>query len=173
MASGKIPKLIVKRHYTSSRKLKLPDEVVAEQQDDLLSGRSSRVSRRTVAIRQAKTSLRSHFHLIAIGLCAAIVMYGIAASLTAGEKKPADTGTPEPTAEAAKSVMIVPVEGTPNMVKRIEIDNVKGTRTKMYRVEKENGVTRYIPVVPKKPKPTKSSYDDDKKTQKWDGDAPY
>jgi hypothetical protein len=180
MASGKVPKLVIKRHYTSSRKLKLPEEVIAEEQVDLLSGRHARVSRRTVAIRQAKTSLRAHFHLIAIGVCATIAMYGIVATLAASGGTPDDDAAPAAeesgaTAQNVNKVMWIPDKDNPNIVKRIEIDDVEGTKTQLYRVEKKDDVTIYIPIpmTPPKPKPKKSTYEEDKQKSEWLDDIPY
>lgn len=174
MASGKIPKLVIKRHHTTSRKLKLPDEIAAEQQEGILSNRTSRITRHTVMIRQAKASLRSHLHLIAIGLCAALVMYGVAVSLTSEGKTSAGTGEIDENGqiESENRVMMVPVKDNPGIFKRITINNVTGTKTELFRVEKRGDVTLYIPWKPPKRKKVVPTYEQQQEQQVTTGTIP-
>lgn len=91
MPNKKVPKLVVKR-ATTSRKLKPAEEAAAEERE----GRSRRITRATgVVARKAKRSLHNNVALLMVAVCAAVVAYGIVATVTAtkGEMLEEETGS--------------------------------------------------------------------------------
>ncbi len=78
MGSTGVPKLVVQR-FRSWPKLKLPREIIAEQQAKRSPGRRRSMS----VMRLARKALRRHVYLIAVGLCAGAVAYGIASAVAA------------------------------------------------------------------------------------------
>jgi hypothetical protein len=101
MPSGKIPKLVVRKKHSPSRKLKLPDEIVAEEQEGQIRRRSRTLTRATLVVKQAKTALHTNMLLILAGLCAAVVMFGVVTAVTSsgsvGEAEGAEDAGPSMT----------------------------------------------------------------------------
>jgi len=169
MASKKIPKLVIKRHQT--RKMEIPGEGKPEVASGQDLARTARLTRRTVVLRQAKNSLRSNAHLLAIGLLAMIVMYGLVATLTAEEAKTASITEEEemagptstiPELSSDDATTIVREDGTSEMwicvnaekklYKKITTGE-EGTKTQLYKkIEPHPGAAIYTKYKPEKPK---------------------
>lgn len=156
MPSRKVPKLVVKPHQ-ATRKLKIPGEVPDSEQEGRPSHRSKSMTRATRVIKKAKSSVRTHAVLILIGICAALVVYGVGATLTAEGRKSADT--PEENIENEEEFVNVVWEDVPNNpgIKKKIIVTTKGINIEFYREVKVPGGRRLMPWTPPKPKPELSS----------------
>lgn len=157
MASRKVPKLVIKPRH-STRRLKVPSELEDSEQEGRVSHRSKSLSRATRVIKKARSSVRTHAILIAIGVCAALAVYGVGATLTAEERKSADTEeTGDGTAENdVVNVVWEDVPNSPGIKKKIEVTK-SGMNIGFYREIKVKGGTRLIPWKPPKPKRELSS----------------
>jgi hypothetical protein len=171
MASKKVPKLVIKPRH-STRRLKVPSEIEESEQEGRASRRSKSLSRATRVIKKAKTSVRTHSILIAIGLCAALAVYGVGATLTAEEGESADTDSDKPDGKnSEKEVVNIVWEDVPNspgIKKKITVTTA-GIDIKFFREEKVPGGRRLIPWTPPKPKPELSSDEKEKRLQQQQG----
>jgi hypothetical protein len=170
MASSRVPKLVIKRHKPT-RRLKLPKEMTAEQRKEAESVRARRISRATVAVKQAKKSLRSHGYLMVVGLCAAIVMYGVASTLASSSEGSSSSQNGEQDVNSAAGVEMRSADSErkpayvehrdktdPEIIIRITT-NPDGTKVERFREIKVIGSDGaasgriLMPIKPEKPKP--------------------
>ena len=170
MASRKVPKLVIKPRH-STRRLKIPSELEENEQEGRTSRRSKSLSRATRVIKKAKSSVRTHAILIAIGMCAMIVVYGVGATLTAEEKPIVDKG--ENGEEEKDEIVNVVWEDVPNNpgVKKKIVVTKRGMNIEFYREIKVKNGRRLIPYTPPKvkPKPPSDTYDKEKPDQRGQG----
>lgn len=187
MGSARIPKLVIKRQK-STRRLKLPDEMAADQQEGRVSTRSRRITQATVAVRRAKTTVRSHAYLVLIGLCATVVMYGIVASISPSEKTEAGPAAEESAMKAAPPPGFEQVSAgvsdtgscvwqrdkdDPEILLRITTSS-EGTKIERFREIKLKDPDGKIlmPLKPEKPKPFMPTIEKKNKERQWTGTIP-
>ncbi len=144
MGSQRVPKLVIKKRM-STRRLKVPEELADEQIQAKPSAVSRRITRSTLALRRAKSSLKAHAALLALGLCAAVIMYGVVATLAAPSEEEAGGVT------KANGRIELRDPDDPSIIKVITTTE-SGTTVKYWReIKKRNGTVRR-PIKLEKPK---------------------
>lgn len=192
MASRKVPKLVVKR-AKATRRLKMPAELAVEEQAARSPTRRRKVTRTAIVARRAKGSLRKHAYLLIIAMCAAVVVYGVAASF-AGPDEVAKSGTGEPGSGSRPGAARLPLPGgappdvTENGVsvrwvcvdikkqifKKITTGADAPTKVEVYqRVALPEG-TAFVPYKPPKPTPVMPTIERDRTRRLLEGGTlPY